>query len=100
MTGVQTCALPIYVEANNSIYGEIYEVSDECLINLDKVEGTDVDLFERLSIDILEFTLMRLPLSITAWQSLQNNTAQAYLFKRSVQGASNCGEYWHNRNAS
>ena len=82
------------VKAEDSIYGELWEVDDECIMKIDKIEGTDVNLFERLPIDITEINLTRLPLSKSAWNLVQNKKAHAYLFKQPVHGASCCGEYW------
>mgnify|MGYP003336220795 FL=1 len=85
------------VEANTFVYGEVYEVTQECLTDLDKIEGVEFDLFERLPVEIDSFTFVRLPLSKTVWQSVENKQACAYLFKQEINGAANCGSYCHKR---
>lgn len=85
------------VEANNSIYGEIYEINEECLENLDKIEGVDTGLFERKIIEIEQYNLFNLPLTNSCWQSIEKSQAQAYLYKRKVAGAADCGNIWTKR---
>jgi gamma-glutamylcyclotransferase (GGCT)/AIG2-like uncharacterized protein YtfP len=85
------------VEANTHVYGEIYEVSQECLSNLDRIEGVEYDLFERLPVNIETFTFTRLPLLKSVWQDIENKQAQAYFYKQEIKGAANCGSYWHKR---
>lgn len=85
------------VESKDIIYGEIYEVSDECLVTLDKIECTNVNLFERLFVDLQDLNFYRLPLSKAAWDCVEQKKAQAYLYKQPVQNSWRCGSYWHNR---
>lgn len=85
------------VAADKSVYGELYEVNDDCLIQLDLVEGVDDELFSRQLISLEEFNFVRLPLDQSTWQMIENKQAQGYLFRRSVSGAANSGAFWPRR---
>ena len=82
------------VVADRSIFGEIWEIDDECVVKCDKIEGVDFDLFERSRIDIEEFTLLNLPLHKSVWQDVELKKSWAYLYKKPIRGAANCGSYW------
>jgi gamma-glutamylcyclotransferase (GGCT)/AIG2-like uncharacterized protein YtfP len=85
------------VEANTFVYGELYEVDQECLSELDRIEGVEYDLFERLPVNIESFNFTRLPLAKSVWNGVDNKQAYAYFFKQEIKGAANCGSYWHKR---
>lgn len=78
------------------IYGELYEVGDSCLIELDKIEGTDHGLFQRKEIDLDEVILSNLPVSENVWIGVANKKAITYFFQKtdSLNGARNCGAIW------
>jgi len=82
------------VSAESAVYGEVYEVNDECLVQLDLVEGVEDDLFSRQVVNICQFNLARLPLDQNTFQFIENKQAQAYLFRRDVLGAANSGSFW------
>lgn len=82
------------VHAEGRIFGELYEVDDSCMMELDKIEGTDKGLFERRDIVLGEITMSGLPTDEHVWRSLSNKTAQAYFFKRKLNGAADCGQLW------
>ena len=82
------------VNAENRIFGELYEVDDACVIELDKIEGTDKGLFERREIALGEVTMTGLPTDDAVWKALSNKTAQAYFFKRKLNGDADCGQLW------
>lgn len=80
--------------ADRSIYGEVWEIDDECVVKCDKIEGVEYDLFERSRIEIEQFTLLHLPLEKSVWQDIESNKSWAYLYKRPIKGAANCGSFW------
>lgn len=82
------------IQATNSIFGELYEVDDLTLVELDKIECVDQNLFQRLDVSLDVVTLMTLPVSRRAWTSLTEKIAQAYFFKRDLSGAADCGSLW------
>ena len=82
------------VPAQVSVYGELWQVDEECLVVLDKVEGVDSDLFERLPVHLEEINLCRLPTNQDVWKAIESKNASAYLFKQTVSGAANCGSFW------
>lgn len=82
------------VTADSQIYGELYEVDENCIVLLDQVEGVDDGLFFRQNINLQEISFFRLPLSQECWEMVESKQAQAYFFRRSVKGAANCGSFW------
>jgi gamma-glutamylcyclotransferase (GGCT)/AIG2-like uncharacterized protein YtfP len=90
----QTLAEASGVHAVNRIFGELYEVDDTCMIELDKIEGTDKGLFERRDISLGEVTMTSLPTDDAVWGGLSRKVAQAYFFKKKLNGAGDCGPLW------
>jgi len=82
------------VTAKNRIFGELYEVDDSCMQELDKIEGTDRGLFERRDVSLGEITMTTLPSDEAVWGSLTRKVAQAYFFKKKLAGAGDCGPLW------
>lgn len=82
------------VQAVNKIYGELYEVDDTCIVQLDKIEGIDIGLFERKNVSLGSITMSCLPTNSSVWVNLGEKTAQSYFFKRNLNGAANCGSLW------
>ena len=80
-----------------SIFGELYEVDDICIRELDEIEGTDAGLFERKEIHLSDVTLSALPTNESVWIGFTKKTAQAYFFKRSLRGAGDCGQVWFHK---
>ena len=85
------------VQASSSIYGELYEVDEECVKSLDKIECVDSDLFERKPINLKELHLTRLPLFQNTFDFIEKRQAYAYIFRRSVAGCADCGSFWSRR---
>jgi gamma-glutamylaminecyclotransferase len=87
-------SLPIQAEGH-PIHGEIYEVDDECLIHLDKVEGVREGLFERKYIELDRSNLLNLPTVQNVFDEYHQGRAVAYFYKRNIDGAPrNCGAFW------
>ena len=84
-------------ESPLSIHGELYEVVDSQLIQLDKLEGVDVGLFERKQLELSSVSLTRLPLEQCSYDSIKALTVEAYFFKKPILGAANCGPFWGSR---
>ena len=84
--------------ADSSVFGEIYEVDEECVRSLDKIECVDVDLFERRLVHLKELHLTRLPLFQATFDLMERKQAFAYIFKKSVAGCAECGSFWPRRN--
>jgi gamma-glutamylcyclotransferase (GGCT)/AIG2-like uncharacterized protein YtfP len=79
-----------------SIFGELYEVSDSCLVELDEVEGTKFGLFSRGTILLKETTFFSLPLYKRSSDMLMENSAIAYFFvnKEKLSALKDCGNNW------
>ena len=82
------------VVAGKKIFGELYEVDDACMQELDKSEGTAKGLFERRDIYLGEITMTSLPTDEATWGSLTRKVAQSYFFKKKLAGAGDCGPLW------
>lgn len=82
------------VTAKNRIFGELYEVDDACIQEIDKIEGTDRGLFERRDIALGEITMTTLPSDEAVWVGLTRKVAQTYFFKKKMTGAGDCGPLW------
>lgn len=77
-----------------AIWGELYEVSEDCVNAMDKLEGVNHDLYERRHVDLDQIHFVRLPLSQNAFDLLNGKKAECYFFRQPVHGARNCGSFW------
>jgi gamma-glutamylcyclotransferase (GGCT)/AIG2-like uncharacterized protein YtfP len=66
--------------AGRSIEGELWEVDEDCVRMLDRVEGSDVGLYLREPVELLP-----------PHESLSPVT---YLYQQSVAGLADCGTCW------
>jgi gamma-glutamylcyclotransferase (GGCT)/AIG2-like uncharacterized protein YtfP len=89
---------PALVEDPNGseIYGELYEVDDNCLIELDKIEGVDVGLFTKKTIKLNGYHLFSLPVEKNVNQMLFSKSALCYFFlnRDRLVGCKDCGQNW------
>ena len=76
------------------IWGELYEVTEECLREIDEVEGVTQGLYMRKEIELDELHLTNLPLSQNVFNKLERKVALAYLFKSEIGGAKECKLFW------
>lgn len=78
------------------IYGELYEINNDCMEKLDKVEGVSHGLFYRKQINLETITMSHLPVGEQTWNHIVNKTATAYFFsdQQKLQSAKNCGQIW------
>lgn len=76
------------------IYGELYEVAEEHLIEIDRYEGVAHKMFNRQEVGLLEVSLCNLPLSNDVMQKVEGRQAEAYIFLQSVEGARNLGSFF------
>jgi len=83
--------------AGKRVYGELYEVSDECMQQLDQIEGVDHGLYSREEIILDEVNIVALPLYSSTFQALQRKVALAYIDLRSVSDKKDCGIFWSSR---
>lgn len=93
-------SFPALVETDSfgtSIFGELYEVRDNCFEVLDEIEGTSTGLFKRGFIEIESFTPSFLPLYENTHKSIfESKKAFAYFFvdKNKLLGIKQCGDSW------
>jgi gamma-glutamylcyclotransferase (GGCT)/AIG2-like uncharacterized protein YtfP len=63
-----------------SIEGEIWEVDEACLLALDRVEGCNLGLYARLSVELSP--------------PFEGLPAETYLYQLPVEGLADCGSRW------
>lgn len=90
----ESLAVQSNVNANTAIYGELYEVDDQCMTTLDKIEGVDSALFKRGTIELDTITLANLPLSQNAWNAVESKVSTGYLFCRKLNVVVDCGSLY------
>lgn len=76
------------------IHGELYEVNDQALVHLDRLEGVGSGLFERKPLEIQESQLVRLPVLQGCFDAISHGVVEAYFFRKNLSGAANCGPFW------
>jgi gamma-glutamylcyclotransferase (GGCT)/AIG2-like uncharacterized protein YtfP len=86
----------IEVDQGKSIYGELYEVTESCLMELDEVEGTRQGLFARNTIHLKQINFTNLPLYKNSSDMLMSNLAIAYFFvdREKLLSLKDCGQNW------
>lgn len=77
-----------------NIWGELYEVDEGCLAELDRIEGVGSNLFERKEIQLHETHVTLLPTSGEVFNKLHRKVAEAYFYCKDVGGARDCGSFW------
>lgn len=91
---------PAIIEEDNGlkIFGELYEISDHCLMELDRLEGVESNLFVRKIINLDSLNLFSLPTQKNVSDDLFSNQAHAYFFSNPLKlvGAKDCGSNWTN----
>lgn len=89
---------PALISQNDGIHicGELYEVSDSCMINLDKIECVNEGLFTRKNIELESYNLFALPLYKASSDKLFLNLAFAYFFvdTERLSKSKDCGNNW------
>lgn len=83
--------------SGKKVYGELYEISEDCLDSLDVIEGVKFGLYRRDLISLEDISVVSLPLSQEAFDDLRRKRAQAYLYNRDVGGLKECGVFWSSR---
>jgi gamma-glutamylcyclotransferase (GGCT)/AIG2-like uncharacterized protein YtfP len=63
-----------------SIEGELWDVDEACLRTLDGVEGCDLGLYARVSVELLP--------------PLDELHAETYLYQLPIEGLADCGTRW------
>lgn len=76
------------------IWGELYEVDEGCLVELDRIEGVSSGLFQRREIKLQTTNVAFLPTDDDVFSKLHRKTAECYYYLRSVAGAKDCGSFW------
>lgn len=91
----QPLAIISEVKAESSILGELYEVNESTLQQLDVYEGVESNLFKRQLIELDSITLVGLPCSKSAYEKIASKNALAYIFQQNIKGAADCSPIWH-----
>lgn len=70
-----------------SIYGELYEVDDQCLQILDEFEGVDCLMYRRQQIKIQKINLVNLPTTSETYVQFLGNSPESYFYCKSVKNS-------------
>jgi len=76
------------------VRGELYEVDDLCLQEVDKVEGVGHGLFTRQTLHFESHVPMMLPTDQGVYNLLEKNEAEAYVYCKDVGQSRDCGCFW------
>jgi gamma-glutamylcyclotransferase (GGCT)/AIG2-like uncharacterized protein YtfP len=82
-------------DSGENIFGELYEVSEDCIEKIDEIEGVP-NLFQRKNIFLGNIFLCYLPLSVEVINSIQNKNAEAYLYCKKLGPESKMIKFWGN----
>ena len=80
--------------SGRKIWGELYEVDDACLIELDKIEGVDHGLYERREITLEQINPVCLPTCQDVYSRFHKRAAECYFYCKKVGGARDCNTFW------
>jgi len=83
--------------AARKIYGELYEVQDDCIAKLDQIEGVDFNLYSREIITLEEINLVNLPIHNDNFRLLHSKKAEAYIYLQDTSKHRECGFFWSSR---
>jgi len=85
------------IASGRKIYGELYEVSDDCIDRLDQIEGVAHEMYSRELINLEEVNLFQKPVHNNTFQVLHRKTAEAYIYLRDISKCKECGIFWSSR---
>ena len=85
---------PEWVGGDSSVWGELYEVDDTRIADLDRLEGTEIGMYTRDWVGLKQIHVVQLPHYADSFNCLINNRAECYLSQQSVADAENCGSFW------
>lgn len=86
--------VPALEGEGNKIRGELYEVDDSCLAQVDKVEGVDHGLFSRQPLELESHIPVMLPSEQNTFDKLEKGEVQGYIYARDPGQARDCGCFW------
>lgn len=89
-------ALNSEVKSESYVFGELYEIDDHTISEVDIIESVEANLFKRASVNLDSITLTTLPTSQKTWDGIRNKIATAYFFQRDLRGAADCSPIWLN----
>lgn len=81
-------------EEGSKVHGELYEVEDSCMQEVDGVEGVKQNLFARLTVQLDSHCAAYLPTDSKVFDLLQKGEAEAYVLCRDAGHARDTGCFW------
>jgi gamma-glutamylcyclotransferase (GGCT)/AIG2-like uncharacterized protein YtfP len=93
----QVSWFPALVETTTnpvSVYGELFEVSEESIFLLNSVYNLGQNFFRKEEIEVQDFSLVSFPLYLDTWEALNNKKAWTYIFAKSEKGHIPRGNFW------
>lgn len=86
--------IPALAGEGSKVQGELYEVDDICMREIDKVEGVDHGLFKRDTLQLESHVAYMLPTQQTTFNSLEKGEVEGYVYGREVGNSRDCGCFW------
>ena len=93
----QVSWFPALVETTTnpvSIYGELFEVTEESIFLLNSIYNLGQNFFRKEEIEIQDLNLVSYPLYLDTWEALNNKKAWTYIFAKSEKGHIPRGDFW------
>lgn len=93
----QVSWFPVLVETTTnpvSVYGELFEVSEESIFLLNSVYNLGQNFFRKEEIEVQDFSLVSFPLYLDTWEALNDKKAWTYIFAKSEKGHIPRGNFW------
>lgn len=81
-------------EEGTDVRGEIYEVTTDCIQEVDKVEGVGSNLFARCTLELESYIPMMLPTDHGVFDLLEKGEVEAYVYCREVGHSRDAGCFW------
>lgn len=81
-------------EEGSAVKGELYEVDNDTVLEIDKVEGTSHGLFSRQKLQLQSHVPVMLPTDPTIFGLLERGEVEAYVYCKEASHAKDVGCFW------
>lgn len=81
-------------EEGSCVKGELYEVDDACMAELDKVEGVAHGVFKRQKLQLKSHVPVMLPTDGTVLLNMEAGEVTAYVYAKDGSHAKDVGCFW------
>ena len=94
VSGYPALVPPKEGEEGSAVKGELYEVDDDCMAELDKVEGVAQNIFKRQNLQLQSHVPVMLPTDATIFNKLEEGEVVAYVYCKPASHAKDVGCFW------